>query len=198
MTLYTFFWFPHGLQKQLDDLKSFCADNHMIVNETKSKVMCFGKQTEPNVYFNDKKIEQVSRYKYLGNIVKWISTKQQDILSENCQYLCDQARKASFGVRRKTRTIGILSPPVMSYIFDSLIKPIITYGSDVWGACSSTMKSFDKVFLNYMRCVLQVKVATSNDIVYGECGRLTPSVYCNVNFICSMYRLQNMPMGSLV
>ena len=46
-----------GLQKQLDGLKSFCADNHMIVNETKSKVMCFGKQTELNVYFNDKKIE---------------------------------------------------------------------------------------------------------------------------------------------
>ena len=88
----------------------------MIVNKTKSKVMCFGKQTELNVYFNGKKIEQVSRYKYLGNIVKCISAKQQDIFSENYQYLCDQARKASFGVRRKTRTIVILPSPVMFYI----------------------------------------------------------------------------------
>ena len=117
----------------MDGLKSFCADNHMIVNETKSKVMCFGKQTELNVYFNDKKIEQVSRYKYLGNIVKCISTQQQDIFGENYQYLCDQARKASFGIRRKTRTIGILPPPVMFYTFDALIKLITTYGSDVWG-----------------------------------------------------------------
>ena len=70
----------------MDGLKSFCADNHMIVNETKSKVLCFDKQTELNVYFNDKKIEQVSRYKYLGNIVKCISTQQQDIFGEN--YTC--------------------------------------------------------------------------------------------------------------
>ena len=189
---------PRGLQKQLDGLKSFCADNHMIVNETKSKVMCFGKQTELNVYFNDKKIEQVSRYKYLGNIVKCISRKQHDIFSDNYQYLCDQARKAPFGIRRKTRTIGILPPPVMFYIFDALIKPITTYGSDVWGACSSGVKSLDKVFLNFMRCVLQVKATTCNTIVYGECGRLPPSVYCNINVICFMHRLQYMPMGSLV
>ena len=136
---------PCGLQKQLDGLKSFCADNHMIVSETKSEVMCFAKQNELNLYFNDKKIEQVSRYKYLGNIVKCISTKQQDIFSENYQYLCDQARKASFGVCRKMRTIGILLAPVMFYIFDSLIQPITTYGSDLWGACSSGVKSLDKV-----------------------------------------------------
>ena len=141
-----------------------------------------------------KKIEQVSRYKYLGNIVKCISTKQQDIFSENYQYLCNQDRKASFGIHRKTRTIGILPPPVMFYIFDTLIKPITTYGSDVWGACSSGVKSLDKVFLNFMRCVLQVKATTCNTIVYGECGRLPPSVHCNINVICFMYRLQNLAM----
>ena len=60
------------------------------------------------------------------------------------------------------------------------------------------MKSLDKVFLNYIRYVLQVKATTSNTIVYGECGRLPLSVHCNINVICFMYRLQNMPMGSLV
>ena len=135
--VWSFAWYNHSVclgsvvtthteLRKLDGLKYFCADNHMIVNETKSKVMCFGKQTELNVYFNDKKIEQVSRYKYLGNIVKCISTKQQDIFSDNYQCLCDQARKASFGIRRKTRTFGILPPPVMFYIFDALIKPITT------------------------------------------------------------------------
>ena len=32
---------PNGLQKQLNGLYTFCANNHMIVNEAKSKVMCF-------------------------------------------------------------------------------------------------------------------------------------------------------------
>ena len=44
----------------------------MIVNEAKSKVMCFGKQSQFNVSFNDKEIEQVRRYKYLGNIIRRI------------------------------------------------------------------------------------------------------------------------------
>ena len=32
-----------GIQKQLDGLKNFCNNNKMIVNETKTKVMHFGK-----------------------------------------------------------------------------------------------------------------------------------------------------------
>ena len=41
-----------GLQKQLDGLYKYCAKNHMIVNETKNKVMCFGKNTEIQVKYN--------------------------------------------------------------------------------------------------------------------------------------------------
>ena len=33
------------------------------------EVMCFGKQAQFNVSFNDKEIEHVERYKYLGNII---------------------------------------------------------------------------------------------------------------------------------
>ena len=63
-----------GIQKQLDGLKKFCENNRMIVNETKTKVMAFGKKNNCNVYFNDKQIEQVAEYKYLGNIVRSVRT----------------------------------------------------------------------------------------------------------------------------
>ena len=35
-----------SLQKQFNGLHKFCANNHMIVNEAKSKLMCFGKQSQ--------------------------------------------------------------------------------------------------------------------------------------------------------
>ena len=38
----------------------------MVVNETMTKVMCFGKQLNPNVYFNGKSIKLVETYEYLG------------------------------------------------------------------------------------------------------------------------------------
>ena len=53
----------HGIQKQLEGLHSFCVNNHMIVNETKTKIMCFGKPVRYKVYINGKIIEQVETYK---------------------------------------------------------------------------------------------------------------------------------------
>ena len=46
-------------------------------------------------------------------------------------------------------------------MFDSLVSPILTYGSEVWGASKSGLQELDRVFLRYMRCVLRVKATTS-------------------------------------
>ena len=43
---------PMGLQKQLDGLLKFCSKNKIIVNETKTKVMCFGTNENFQVFFN--------------------------------------------------------------------------------------------------------------------------------------------------
>ena len=45
----------NGLQKQLDGLKLFCANNKMIVNETKTKLLVFGKDYSGNKSFNNEK-----------------------------------------------------------------------------------------------------------------------------------------------
>ena len=42
----------HGLQIQLDGLKQFCSNNHMIVNEIKTKVMVFGNPKKSKLQFN--------------------------------------------------------------------------------------------------------------------------------------------------
>ena len=41
-----------GLQKQLNGLYKYCSNNHTIVNETKTKVVCFGRSTEIRVNYN--------------------------------------------------------------------------------------------------------------------------------------------------
>ena len=46
--------------------------------------------------FNDKRIELVSEYKYLGNIIRSTETTAQDMFSTNYPYLCDRANKATF------------------------------------------------------------------------------------------------------
>ena len=82
----------------------------------------------------------------------------------------------------------------MFYMFDVLIRPILTYGSDIWGFSSE----LDKVFLNYNRCTLHVKATTCNTIVNSECGKFPPSVHCHINVFTYYHRLLTMPKGKVV
>ena len=68
-------------------------------------------------------------------------------------------------------------------MFDTLVRPVLTYGSDVWGMSKSGQGALDKVFLHYARCILGVKATTCNVIVYGECGKYPPSIFCQVSFM---------------
>ena len=52
--------------------------------------------------------------------------------------------------------------------------------------------------LRFCRCILNVKATTSNIMVYGECGILPPSIYCNVSAMCYINRLHHMPNDSIV
>ena len=115
----------HGLQIQLDGLKQFCSNNHMIVNEIKTKVMVFGNLKKSKLHCNAVSIEEVTDYKYLVNIISSIRLPKQDPLKNTCQFLCDQARKAIFNMTRTIRTIGNLPGDIMFNLFDVLKKPIL-------------------------------------------------------------------------
>ena len=105
---------------------------------------------------------------------------------------------AIFGLQKKLKCMKALTPEIRFDIFDTMIRPIITYGSDVWGHCKSRLYDLDKLFLNYIRCVLCIKATTSNIIVYGECGKFPPSIYCHANVLCCFHRLLTMYHGSTV
>ena len=122
-----------GLQIQLDGLKQFCSNNKMIVNEIKTKVMVFGNPKKSKLLFNAVSIEEVTDYKYLSNIISSIRLHKQGTPKNTCQFLGDQARRAIFNRTSKIKTIGNLMDDNMFNLFEVLIKPIMVYGSDVWG-----------------------------------------------------------------
>ena len=62
----------------------------------------------------------------------------------------------------------------------------------------SGLNDLDKLFLQYLRCVLCVKATTSNVIVFGECGKFPPSMYCHANVLCYLHRLLTMQLGRIV
>ena len=188
---------PGGAQKQMNGLEVFSSKNQTTVNKLKTKVMVFGKQIKFDLTFKGQIIEQVGHYKYLGNIVRTIQRPHGDILGENYEYLCDKARKAIFGLLTRLRTIGKLPPQAMINLFESCVQPILTYGSDVWGVSKPGREAVDKVLLWFLRFVLHVKPTTSNVITLGECGRIPPGVFCEINCILFFLRLRSLLESSV-
>ena len=186
-------------QKQMDGLLSFCKSNQTIVNELKTKVMMFGNTKEElRIKFNGTLIEHVDRYKCLGNVFNTTRTPGGDMFKQNYEYLCDRARGAIFSLLKRTRNVTPLPPQCMFYLFQSLIEPILLYGSDVWGLSTCAGNKLDSVMLSFIRYVLHVKSTTSNVISVGETGQILPSYKSHMNVFAYFVRLRNLPKSMCV
>ena len=160
--------------------------------------MVFGKPIDTVFSFKGKPLEKVQCYKYVGNVMKCVQRPLGDVFSENYKYLHDKANKALFCMNRKLRPLSPLPPGCMFKLFEVCIKPILTYGSDIWGANKSGRDMTDKLFMWFARNVLRVKATTSNIITLGECGIMPPSITCEINCILYCLRVKDLPANSIV
>ena len=142
--------------------------------------MVIGHHEKLNLKFNGKGIEEVENYKYLGNILRSMGRVTEDVFRDTYPYLCGQGRRAIFGIRQRLRNIHPVPPTVMFKLYDTLVKPILVYGNDVWGYSKQGQTQVDKIMLHYCRWVLNVKASTSNVITFGEGGTVSilKSPYC--------------------
>ena len=101
-------------------------------------------------------------------------------------------------MQSKMRNVGCLPPQCMFHLFDWVVRPILTYGSDVWGVTKAGAEAVDKVLLWFSIVMLHVKASTSNIITLGECGLITPSVPCSINAILYFIRISKLPDASIV
>ena len=86
----------------------------------------------------------------------------------------------------------------MFYLFNPLILPILTYGSDIWGTNTTITKAIDKVFLRFTRMVLGVKATTNNICVMGESGQFPPSIKCHISILNNFIRLNTSPQKTIL
>ena len=175
---------PNGLQQCIRKLESYCDNNGLIVNLKKTNVITFcknGRLSNEKYFYKDHELQHVSSYKYLGVIFTSSGT-----FSHGQKDLCSRATKASF---KLSRIFGQLHQRIdtMLHLFDHTVKPILLYGSEIWGTVNisssilkksnyNILKSYnnmpsEKQHLKFLKYVLSVHKRTSNEAVYGELGR---------------------------
>ena len=149
-------------------------------------------------------ISMVTRFKQYRNINTSAASSQphqlwKEIYSEiiTATFVI-KPEKLHFAQKNKVKSLGSIPPRTSFYLFATLIRPILLYGSDVWGISRPNNDAIDKVFYQYVRCVLTVKATTSNVMVIGESGQLPPSVFSHINVLSYMGSLQTLPAHTVV
>ena len=116
------------MQQSLNIFQLYCDLCKLDVNINKTKVMVFSKKKNLNYSFilQDKQLEVVEKISYLGNIFKYNGTffdakkKLVDQAQRSLQFIYKTIRKESIPVDLQLK------------LFDSMIEPILLYGSEDW------------------------------------------------------------------
>ena len=112
---------PEAAKKQLNILANFCNEWGIDVNQSKTKCVVFGNDknnsnTEPKFYLQDKLLENLDSYCYLGILLH----KSGELRSAQAS-LKLKAMRAVFGLKR-TIIRSKITFKAAATLFDSLIK----------------------------------------------------------------------------
>lgn len=119
-------------RKQLRTLHTYCLENRLEVNTTKSKALIFrrsGRTCKNDVFnFNDSPIEIVSEIEYLGVIFSNSGKYERAARSA-----VSKASFTSHRIRSLLQKSGVDSARARVTLFDSAVKSTLLYGVEVWG-----------------------------------------------------------------
>ena len=112
---------------------------------------------------------------------------------EHIKYAESGANRALYSVLGYLNQSNVLKqtpPPVTLKLFDSLVLPILDYGSEIWGISNST-EALEKVQLRFFKTILGVRPQTASHAVPGELARfpLIIRFQCkNIKYWCKLWR----------
>lgn len=153
------------LQHALSEFENYCHTWKLTVNTSKTKIVIFSKgRCNKNIQFKfqNETIEVVEQYKYLG-----IYLGRSGSYAVAKKHIAEQGNKALFALIRKTRNLN-LPYDIQIDLFEKTIKPILLYGSEIWGY--GNIDIIERVQLKYLKFIFNLKKTTPSYMIYGELG----------------------------
>ena len=128
-----------GLQAQLHALQTYCDAKHLTVNSAKTQVVILrpggGNSARlaagESFTYAGEALKVVNSCKYLGLTFTQLGKTRG---FANCaDTLALAGRKAFFAMRRRAFELGACSVEQQCMLFDTLVKPVLSYGCEIWG-----------------------------------------------------------------
>ena len=101
--------------------------------------------------------------------------------------LCNQSVREVFGMK-SMYDFGIMDISTKLKLFDSIIKPILLYGCEIWGF--ENTKAIEAVKIRFFK--LGLNRNCSNVVVFGELGELPMQKLCKIRIIkywCNLFTI---------
>lgn len=129
---------PAGLRRQLDYLQTYCDAKKLTVNTAKTQVMILrpgggsGRAAADDSFsYAGRPLEVVNSLKYLG--LTFAQLSKQRGFAGCADVLAVAGRKAMFATRRRAWELGACLVEHQCMLFDIFVKPVLSYGCEVWG-----------------------------------------------------------------
>ncbi|MEW8546880.1 MAG: reverse transcriptase family protein, partial [Candidatus Thiodiazotropha sp.] len=180
------------LQLLLNKLCTYCKTWNLTVNTNKTKVMIFSRSNrheQVEIFYDETLLEIVNTFIYLG-----VNVSSNGKFYQSQKHLSEQASKALFALR-KLFDSNLLCIKDKLKLFDSLVQPILMYGSEIWGFHKAD--DIEKVHIKFLKQLLGVRRQTNNIAVYGELGRFPLFVLRKIRILKYWYKVIN-SQGSLL
>ncbi len=183
------------MQSQLNNLKSYCSQWQMVVNTVKTKMMVFGVKdaSKFNFMFGNDVISICENYSYLGNLIK----DSRNPFTRIDEVVLHKCFKACYKIRDYVQGLGQLTPSLAVHFFNTLIAPILDYGSEIWYT-DGIAKELEKFQKKYFKRNLSVRINTPDQAVFGEYGILPITLRLKQNVLKYIHRLNSLPDTSPV
>lgn len=181
-----------SLQSQIDCIYRYSNDLGLKINVSKTKICIFEKRKKRrNIEWkiNGNIIEIVDQFCYLG-----VRMYYNGNLSHAVKALSDQGLQAMSSLSYLFQKLNFDVETKLS-IFDKMVKPILTYCSEVWGVYN--FKEVDKLHYKFCKRILGVKTQTPNLAVLGELGRFSLTTNCKERALKMFIKIKRSP-GSLI
>ena len=159
-----------NLTEMIKMVSEYCKENKLTINCKKTKCLIFnktGRLLREKFYLNDAELENVREYKYLG----FIFTPSGEITS-GLKDLRDRGLKAFYSLKNKMGESFNRNITTSLALFESMIKPILLYASDFWGALKLPANNpIETLYMRICKEILGVTKQTTNIGVLLELGK---------------------------
>ena len=188
-----------GLNDCLSKLELYCNEWGLKVNPLKTNVLIFNKNFNSKIKnmrfsIDSNPITVTNSYCYLG-----VEISNTGSFVKTTDILYKKALKSLFSiyssldVRSDEKNIRLFLK-----LFDSLVKPVLLYGCDIWGSAASNPKnSIDKFVNKFYRTLLGVPHNTSTAGLHAELGRFPINVTIQQTMLKYWFRIITLPTNRL-